>query len=125
MRRPAPITVLIAWAIYLFLIAPSLIVIPMSFNGTTELMFPPRSFSLHMYHQFFLGSEWLQATRESVVVALGTMLLSVAAGVPAAYALTRADFVGKRLLGIILLAPMLVPTIVAALGLYLYLVHLG
>ena len=71
MRRPALITVLIAWAIYLFLIAPSLIVIPMSFNGSTELMFPPRSFSLHMYHEFFHGSEWLQATRESVLVALG------------------------------------------------------
>lgn len=125
MRRPALVTVLIAWAIYLFLIAPSLIVIPMSFNGTTELMFPPRSFSLHMYHEFFHGSDWLQATRQSIVVALGTMLLSVAAGIPAAYALTRADFPGKRLLSIILLAPMLVPTIVAALGLYLYLVHLG
>ncbi len=125
MRRPALFTVVVAWTIYLFLIAPSLIVIPMSFNGTTELMFPPRTFSLHMFYEFFHGSDWLQATRESIVVALGTMLLSVAAGIPAAYALARADFVGKRLLSIILLAPMLVPTIVAALGLYLYLVHLG
>ena len=125
MRRPALMTVLVAWAIYLFLIAPSLIVIPMSFNGSTELMFPPRSFSLHMYHEFFHGSDWLQATRESMVVAVGTMLLSVAAGVPAAYALARTEFAGRRLLGVVLLAPMLVPTIVGALGLYLYLVHLG
>lgn len=125
MRRPALTTVVLAWVIYLCLIAPSLIVIPMSFNGTSELMFPPRSLSFHMYYEFFHGGDWLQATRESIIVAAGTTVLSVAAGVPAAYALGRAEFPGRRLLGVVLLAPMLVPSIVGALGLYLYLVRLG
>ena len=78
-------------------IAPSLIVIPMSFNSSSELMFPPRGFSFRLYHEFFHGGDWLAATRQSFIVALGTMLIAVAAGVPAAYALARAEFPGKRL----------------------------
>ena len=43
----------IAWCGYLFLLFPSLIVIPVSFGGAQEFEFPPRSFSLRLYAQFF------------------------------------------------------------------------
>lgn len=125
MQRPSPAIAIGAWFCYLLLIAPSLIVIPMSFNDTTELVFPPTSLSLRLYREFLFGSDWLAATRQSFVVAICAAVLSIVAGVPASYALVRAEFPGKRILSMILLAPMLVPVIVVALGLYLYFSSLG
>lgn len=125
MQRPSILTAAIAWVFYIFLIAPSLIVIPMSFNNSSELVFPPRVLSLRLYREFVFGSDWLPATWQSFVVALAATVLSVAAGIPAAYALTRANFPGHRLLGMMLISPMLVPTIVIGLGLYLYLSSFG
>ncbi|MCC7047441.1 MAG: ABC transporter permease [Alphaproteobacteria bacterium] len=125
MQRPSLATAAVAWAFYIFLIAPSLIVIPMSFNNSSELVFPPRVLSLRLYREFIYGGDWLSATWQSFIVAFATTILSVLAGVPAAYALTRAHFPGRRLLGMVLLAPMLVPTIVIGLGLYMYLASFG
>ena len=125
MPRQSLLTIAAAWACYAFLIAPSLIVIPMSFNNSSELIFPPTTFSLRLYREFVGGADWMSATRQSFLVASLTTAVSVAVGIPAAYALARADFPGRRLLGMVLLAPMLVPTIAVALGLYLYFSSLG
>lgn len=113
-------TIGFAWACYAFLVAPSLIVIPMSFNNSSELIFPPTTFSLRLYREFLGGADWISAMKQSFVVAAFTTIVSIAVGIPAAYALSRAEFRGKKLLGMMLLAPMLVPTIAVALGLYLY-----
>jgi putative spermidine/putrescine transport system permease protein len=125
MSRQSPLTIAVAWACYAFLIAPSLIVIPMSFNNSSELIFPPTTFSLRLYREFFGGADWMSAMRQSFVVAVLTTIVSVTIGIPAAYALARAEFPGKRLLGMVLMAPILVPTIAVALGLYLYFSSLG
>lgn len=125
MPRQSILTVAIAWLVYIFLIAPSLIVLPMSFNDSSELVFPPRSFSLRLYREFFFGSDWMAATGESFIVATASMVIAVLVGIPAAYALSRAEFPGRRLLGMVLLAPMMVPTIVIGLGLYLYFASWG
>ena len=64
----------------------------------------------------------MAATVESLKVAAGATTLSVALEVGAAYALTRTEFPGKKLLTVFLLSPIsFVPVIVVALGLYLYL----
>ncbi|MFI5015232.1 MAG: ABC transporter permease [Hyphomicrobiales bacterium] len=125
MPRQSALTVVLAWLCYIFLVAPSLIVMPMSFNDSSELIFPPRTFSFRLYHEFLYGGDWMAATRESFVVALVTTIVSVIVGIPAAYALARAEFPGRRLLAMLLLAPMMVPTIVMGLGLYLYFARLG
>ncbi|MBM3573235.1 MAG: ABC transporter permease [Alphaproteobacteria bacterium] len=115
----------IAWVVYVMLVAPSLIVIPMSFGDKTEIMFPPSGFSLLLYREFFFASNWMATTWQSLQVAVGSMILAVVAGVPAAYALVRYDFPGRKLLGMFLLSPVLVPTVVVALGLYLYFSSIG
>lgn len=120
MPRLSIFTMALAWLCYVFLVAPSLIVIPMSFNNSSELIFPPTTFSLRLYREFLGGADWIAAVKQSFIVAALTTIVSVAVGIPAAYALSRAEFKGKRLLGMLLLAPMLVPTIAVALGLYLY-----
>lgn len=116
---------LLAAAIFLFLVAPSLVVVPMSFSDSREIMFPPRGFSLMLYREYFAGPEWVAATIESAIVALGATLLSLAAGVPVAYAIVRSRLFGMRIVRALVLMPMLVPTIVFALGAYIYFARVG
>lgn len=120
MPRLSLFTICVAWACYVFLVAPSLVVIPMSFNNSSELIFPPTTFSLRLYREFIGGADWISAMQESFLVATLTTAVSITIGIPAAYALSRSEFPGKRLLAMLLLAPMFVPSIAIALGLYLY-----
>jgi putative spermidine/putrescine transport system permease protein len=116
---------LVAWVGYLFLLLPSVIIIPVSFSGAQELQFPPRELSLSLYRQFFAEPAWWGATIQSFKVAALTMVLSIGIAVPAAYALVRAEFRGKRALVVLVLSPILVPVIVLGLGLYLNFARLG
>ena len=108
-----------AWAGYAFLVVPSLIVIPISLNGSSELQFPPRDLSLGLFVQFFTERSWWGAAVQSVWVGWLTAVLSMLLAFPAAYALSRSSFKGKQLLEILLLSPMLVPVMVLGLGLYM------
>ena len=110
-----------AYLVYFFLILPSLVVIPMSFGNKMEFEFPPSTISLFLYEQFFSDKIWTSSVIQSFYVAFGTVGLSLVLGVSAAYGLVRAKFPGSRILTIIFVSPMLVPVIVVALGLYLYL----
>jgi putative spermidine/putrescine transport system permease protein len=115
----------IAYGGYIFLILPTLIVMPLSFGSGTEMHFPPSSFSLEQYRVFFLEGNWWGATSLSFWIALSAMVLSILIGVPTAYALVRADFRGKAAVTVIMLSPMFVPVVVIALGLYIYFSAIG
>ena len=110
---------------YIFLVLPSLIVIPMSFGTGSEMVFPPRSYSLELYRQYFQESTWMAVTGQSVKVGLATMAASLVFGFSAAYGISRTDFPGKGLLTVFLLSPMFMPHIAVALAMYLYLSRLG
>ena len=109
----------LAWCGYLFLVVPSLVVIPISFSGSSELQFPPRTLSLGLYAQFFTDRAWWGAALQSVIVGLLTAMLSLAVALPGAYALARSSFRGKQLVEVLLISPMLVPVVVLGLGLYM------
>jgi putative spermidine/putrescine transport system permease protein len=109
----------LAWAGYLFLVMPSLIVIPISLSGSSELQFPPRELSLALYVQFFTDHAWWGAALQSMLVGALTAMLSLAVALPAAYALARSSFRGKQVVEVLLISPMLVPVIVLGLGLYM------
>jgi len=111
----------IAWCGYLFLLFPSLIVIPVSFSGAQEFEFPPKTFSLGLYAQFFADPSWWRAAVQSLIVGTSTTVLSMLLAVPAAYALSRSHFRGKPLFELAMLSPMLVPVVVLGLGLYMHL----
>ena len=127
--RPAtPLSLLAsaaAWAGYAFLILPSLVVIPLSFGSGNEMVFPPSSYSLEQYRKYFYEANWLDATLLSFRLAAITAVASLLIGIPAAYGVVRGGFPGKQALLVFLLSPVLVPVIVIALGLYLYLSAIG
>ncbi len=119
--RPISASVLIAWLVYLFLIVPSLIVVPMSFGTSNELVFPPQQWGLDLYAKALDPAQgWLSAGGRSFVLGLIATGLALMMGVPAAYGLSRTNFFGQKALSFMLLSPIFAPTIVVALALYLY-----
>jgi putative spermidine/putrescine transport system permease protein len=119
------LTAALGWLVLLFLMMPSFIVIPISFGDKNEIIFPPTTWSLYLYKQYFSQSGWVNATVLSIRVALWVTLVSLILGVLAAYALVRGSFPGKRFLTLFLLSPIMVPGVVVALGLYFYFITIG
>lgn len=102
----------------LFLILPNFIVVPISFEPTSVLEFPPRGFSTQWYEKYFTQPGWVKATWTSVYVAVLTMIVSVTIGSFAAYGLVRGAFPGKRLLNAFFLFPIIIPTLVTAIAIF-------
>jgi putative spermidine/putrescine transport system permease protein len=111
--------------VIIFLVAPILVVVLVSFNDTTFLEFPPVRWSLRWYGTLLRSREWREAIWLSLWVAGAVAAVALMLGVPAAYALARGRFLGMRLLEFVLVSPMVVPVIVLALGLYVLFAPLG
>lgn len=104
-------------ATLIFLAAPLAVVMPISFSAAKYLTFPPPGWSLQWYARYFGSREWMSATVRSFEVALLTTLAATAVGTAAALALRR-PFRGRSLVRLIILAPMVVPVIIVAVGIY-------
>ena len=87
---PARIALYVISALVLvYLILPVLIIAPISFSSARFLTFPPPSFSLRWYQQYFSNPAWMQATRVTLTVALLTVAIATPCGVAAAYAISQ------------------------------------
>jgi putative spermidine/putrescine transport system permease protein len=100
------------------LLAPILIVVVLSFSGEGYMRFPPESFSLRWYERFLGDHRWRAAMFNSVFIAAMTCVAATAIGFLAAYAMVRGGFKGKGPLTALLLAPLIVPHVVTAIGVY-------
>lgn len=114
----------LAGAVLLFLIAPVVIIVIVSFSGADYLSFPPPYLSLRWYQRFLGASSWRQAIWVSTQVALLTMAFATILGLLAALALVRGRFRGKGAIYAVMLSPMIVPTVITAIGLYFFFVRL-
>lgn len=110
----------LAFCVYLFMLAPSTVIVPVSFGSKYEMKFPPSSYSLELYRIFFSTEAWTQPLFLSLKVAICTTIVALAIAVPAAYGVVRFNFPGKKLLLGLIMSPLIVPSVVFALGIYLY-----
>ncbi|MBM6595456.1 ABC transporter permease subunit [Microvirga pudoricolor] len=108
-----------------FLIAPILIVFPMSLGSSSFLTFPPESYSFQWYENFFTASKWMNALTRSLQVAGITVAVSLLIGTAAAVGLTRIDRRWRGLIEAVFILPMIVPVIILSIGLYYLLVPAG
>ena len=115
--RRHPALVALGIAIFAFLAVPLVVVVPISFSAAKYLTFPPPGWSTQWYERYFVSREWMSATWRSVEVAALTTALATALGTAAALALRR-SFRGKSVVTLIVLAPMVVPVIIVAIGIY-------
>ena len=111
--------------ILIFLILPSVLVVPMSFSPTTFLQFPPTGFSTRWYTAYFSDSGWIDATWFSIQIALLVTIASAIIGTMAAIALVRGNVPGQDVLGAVLLAPLVVPHVIVAIAVYFQFAPLG
>lgn len=105
--------------VVVLLAAPLLVVIVLSFSSGASLGFPPPGFSLRWYWRFFdQDPTWLRATWVSLRTGLGAAAIATALGSLAALGLARPSVRGRQAMEWLLLLPMMVPGIIAAVAFY-------
>jgi putative spermidine/putrescine transport system permease protein len=118
-RSPGGIA-LRAWCVLVgaWLLAPTLVVIPLSFTGARTFSFPPRSWSGHWWNELFNDPDWWNAMLHSFQIAAVVAVLATAIATAAALALSRGRFPGRSAFHALSLAPLIVPIVVSAVGIY-------
>jgi putative spermidine/putrescine transport system permease protein len=100
----------------LFILLPTLVVIPLAFNDSTSLQFPPLSYGTRYFEEFFSDPVWMRAIRNSFLIASATAFLTIIIVVPASYGIERYRIRGGSIVLMLVLSPILIPNIVSAVG---------
>lgn len=111
--------------VLLFLIAPILVIMPLSFNSESFFSYPMPGLSMKWYEDFFFNERWQSALRTSVVVAFATTLLATALGTLAALGLSRTYFPRRTAVMSVLISPMIVALAITAIGMYFFYTRIG
>ena len=122
----------ICGAIFVFLITPILVVLPLSFNAEDFFTFTPEmlqfkaeGYSLKHYRDFLTNSDWQNSLKNSVLIAPVATILSVSFGTLAAIGLSSEHVPFRRPIMAILISPMIVPLIISAAGMYFFYSRIG
>ena len=136
--------------IFLFLIAPILIVFPLSFNiepyfSFTEgmLNFNPDAYSLRWYKDIlyngmvapqaiegwwsdlWANAQWIRSIRNSFIIGIFSTLIATSIGTIAAIGLSRSEMPYRRPIMALLISPMVVPLVIIASGLFFFFSDVG
>lgn len=107
--------------VYLFMFLPVAVVVLLSFNASQFGSFPMTGFSLQWFQALWENDAVVRAFRTSLVLGLMTAVVSTTLGVLAALALVRYKVPGRDMITTLLIAPILVPEVVLAVALLLFL----
>ncbi|NGM47020.1 ABC transporter permease [Rhodobacter sp. SGA-6-6] len=118
LRLPRLLLGLTCLLIAVWLVAPTLVVIPMSFADKKSLAFPPTGFSLQWYENFFTNPQWFGSLVTSAKVAVMVALVATVIGTMAAIGIERMKSRTGGLIRAVLITPMIVPGVVLAVGVY-------
>lgn len=113
--------------VFLFLIAPILIIVPLSFNATPYFTFTedmlnldPDAYSVRWYADMFTNSQWLSALKNSTLIAVCATLVATALGTLAAMGLAANNVPFRNTIMAFLISPMIVPVIISAAAMYFF-----
>lgn len=107
-----------ALVVAVWLVAPSLVVLPLSFTDKASFAFPPTGWSLRWYENFFLDRSWRRAVLASLEVGALVAVLATVVGTAAALALARWQRRTNVVVRAWLTAPLIIPVVVLAIGVY-------
>ena len=137
----------ICTAVFIFLISPILIVIPLSFNAEAYFTFSPEmlrldpaGYSLRWYDalltfgmqapdvardsawwaDMWSNSTWVKAAKNSVIIGFWATIFATCLGTLAALGLSRPEMPYRRLIMAVLISPMIVPIIIIATGMFFF-----
>jgi len=121
-----------AIAVLGFLVAPLIVIVPLSFNAEPYFTFTskmlslnPDGFSLRWYHDIVNNPQWLEAIGNSIVIALASTVLATALGTLAAIGLARSNMPFRDFFMALLISPLVVPIVIAAAGMYFFYSSIG
>ncbi|WP_209425295.1 ABC transporter permease [Pararhodobacter sp. SW119] len=122
----------ICFAIFFFLLAPILVMIPLSFNAqpffsfTREMMtLNPDGYSLRWYQDFLGSDSWMRSIRNSFIIGIAATVLATTLGTLAALGLSRSEMPFKGAIMAIMISPMIVPLIISAAGMFFFFSQIG
>ncbi len=134
-------------AVFFFLIAPILVIIPLSFNVEPYFTFTdrmlrldPEGYSLRWYDLLltfgmtapdaprdaawwadaWANAAWINAAKNSLIIGFFATVLATALGTLAALGLARPEMPYRRAIMAVLISPMIVPIIITATGLFFF-----
>ena len=138
--------------VFLFLIAPILVIIPLSFNADSFFTFSrgmlhldPAAYSLKWYDLLLTFPDvptdvprdsawwstvwreavWIGAAKNSVIIGFFATIIATVLGTLAALGLSRPEMPYRRAVMAILISPMIVPVIIITLGLFFFYSSIG
>jgi putative spermidine/putrescine transport system permease protein len=113
--------------VFLYLILPIIMIVPLSFNAEpyftfTEgmLSFDMSAYSTRWYTDFFTSESWLHSIKNSFIIAIAATFLATALGTLAALGLSRPHMPGRELVMSILISPMIVPLIISGAAMFFF-----
>jgi len=114
-------------AIFLFLVGPLLVIIPLSFNAEPYFTFTdsmlklqPEGYSLRWYQEFFTSSAWLNAIKNSIIIAIASTFLATVLGTTAALGLSSRNMPFRNTIMALLISPLIVPLIISAAAMFFF-----
>ena len=118
--------------IFTFLIAPILVIVPLSFNAEPYFTFTegmlrldPDAWSLRWYRQIVADDSWRRALGNSLFIGIAATALATTLGTLAAFGLSNPAMPARRLVTGLLISPMVTPLIISAAGMFFFYSSLG
>lgn len=108
--------------VFLFLFIPLLIIAVTAFGEESTITFPIENVSLKWFANVFKSKSFISSFSLSIEIALLATLLALLVGVPAAYAMAKHSFKGKKFFKSFFLSPTIIPGIVVGFSLYQFMV---
>ena len=118
--------------VFLFLIAPILVIIPLSFNAEPYFTFTEgmmsldrEAYSVRWYKDIATNPQWIFSAKNSIIVATCSTLIATVLGTLAALGLSQSHMPYKPLVMGVLISPMIVPLIISAAGMFFFYSKIG
>ncbi len=118
--------------VFVFLVAPILVIVPLSFNAEpyftfTEgmLRFDPEAYSLRWYREVYESEAWRGSLVNSLVIGAFATILATVLGTLAALGLASPAMPARRLVMGLLISPMVTPVIISAAGMFFFYSSIG
>ncbi|HEX2884807.1 ABC transporter permease [Vineibacter terrae] len=124
-RLPAILLRLAAVLALIYLIAPLLVVIPVSLTDQRMLSLPVNGLSLQHYRSVVHSSDWLSSAGQSLLIGLVATALAMTIGTLSAIGCWLLGQQRSALFRIVNLLPIVIPSIIFALGAYRFFVEVG
>ena len=118
--------------IFVFLVAPIIVIVPLSFNAEPYFTFTegmlrldPDAWSLRWYREIIQSEVWIRSLVNSMVIGISATVLATVLGTLAALGLASSSIPARRTIMGVIISPMVTPVIIAAAGMFFFYSDLG